>query len=342
MSTDVDCVKIRCDTKFEADTFFNFPDDYDDQYLQKTLSAHTHQDDNESAETPSSNEFLLSNPANVDATRTQLDTSDAPPGFDDIMVKRKSDLLVCIGRFRAKHPDKVTLQEYMMHAYVIVHTKNPHTILTYEIIMTHSSLDPAQFSRVLYTQTLSRLEQEGFQTDAADLLNPRIQHDKEIVQMDRQISCLWQCYFSDLDEQDEVMTELNTVTPCRTSDGTPRSRDDNVDEPQAIENSGNLSFSDLMQVTELSKDVVYEALRLHGNRLVQRSVYGETRRLYGGNVAIGGQEAVAKASSTSEDLRSFVENIQKYSVDISSDVHHIGQERRMSTRQYNLLRKKLM
>ncbi|GFE54386.1 signal transduction histidine kinase, putative [Babesia ovis] len=268
-------------------------------------------------------------------------------GFDENMIKRKSMLLNVIGRFKAKYPEAMTLPEYMMHAYVILHTKNEKTILTYEIITSHTKTDPSLLSNILRSQTLSRLEQEEFDIDAAGIFNADFENDKELASMDKQFTWLCGCCCQVIDETEEKVMDQHVEKRKRDV------MEDNEDEVQMDTNeqlkqydeekkTNSFSFSKLVPVEDLPNDVMYEALRQHGNRLIQRSLFAAPRRLYGSPGWSCNQEVAARLNSSAAELKEFADDIQRYSVDNTPNEEYYGEERRLSVRQSALLRKRYL
>lgn len=142
------------------------------------------------------------------------------------------------------------------------------------------------------------------------------------------------------EETEEEVEDQSIGTARDDSDATQQ--DANAADAKTVEKDASITFADLMKVTDLPNDVMYEALRLHGNRLVQRSVYGSGKRLCAGNSSNSNQHAAAKVHATSAEIKGFMENIQKYSIDSKVPNQYYGEERRMTTRQSALLRKKYL
>lgn len=73
----------RCDTRFEADTFFNFPDECDEQQRGIGHDTHTPLPTEDSADTPKAHVMGLPEPGKTETASTQLDTDDMKSGFGE-------------------------------------------------------------------------------------------------------------------------------------------------------------------------------------------------------------------------------------------------------------------
>ncbi|GBE61923.1 Uracil-DNA glycosylase, putative [Babesia ovata] len=340
MSAIIPHIADHSDTLFQPESFYLSEDDVPQEQsatrLNSLTTAHT--------DTPSDGANIM--------VRRRLnypdDEEDDDPmrGFDDQLVKRKSVLLNALGRFKAKHPDKLSLPEYMMHAYVVLHTVNENTILTYEIIAAHTKMEPESFTKIMRSQTLSRLEQEDFDIEALGIFKADFDNDEELTQMDRQFTWLCECCCAVVDESDEdsVMEQIKKkrIEAIEANKQQPQPEQQKYENQNAdTQFCATASFSQLVPIADLPNDVMYEALRQHGNRLVQRSLCTSNRRNYGASTWSHYQSDAAVLSASAAELRDFADDIQRYSVDNNTNDYY-GEERRLSARQTALLRKRYL
>ncbi|EDO06005.1 hypothetical protein BBOV_II000450 [Babesia bovis T2Bo] len=270
-----------------------------------------------------------------------------PEELDEMIIRRKSALLNAIGRFKAKYPNQMTLPDYMMHAYVILYTKNENTLLTYEIITSHTKIDPSILSNIMRSQTLSRLEQEEFDLDAAGIFNADFENDEQLAILDKQFTWLCQCCCQVVDEAEDVTVTQHMEQKNGNNVGSNAGDVKSGEKSKSKEDEGqakctSFNFAKLVPVENLPNDVMYEALRQHGNRLIQRSLYSAPRRLYASPGWSSNKDAAARLSSSAPEMRGFVDEIQRYSVDANQQEEYYGEERRLSVRQSALLRKKYL
>ncbi|ORM41464.1 uncharacterized protein BXIN_2438 [Babesia sp. Xinjiang] len=272
------------------------------------------------------------------------DVADNSLVLDEATIRRKSQLIQALGQFKAKNPERMTLPEYIMHAFVMLHTKNENTILTYEIIMDHIKIDEAVYANMLRSYTLTRLEQEDFDIDAVGIFKADFENDQKLALLDKQITWLCECCCTDIEETEDK--EVTSHTEKRGHDDVQQDRhmDANKQHKKNDESqqNGPFSFAKLIGVEDLPTDVMYEALRQHGNRLVQRSLYAAPRRLYASPGWTCNQEVATRLNSSAAELKAFAEDIHRYSVDTTADDEYYGEQRRLSVRQSALLRKRYL
>ncbi|CDR94865.1 hypothetical protein, conserved [Babesia bigemina] len=344
MSAILPHIADHTDARYQPESFYLPEDDGQQEHaatrLNSLTTAHT--------DTPSdgANSIVRQRLSYPD----EEEDEDNMRGFDEQLVKRKSVLLNAIGRFKAKHADKMSLPEYMMHAYVILHTVNENTILTYEIIAAHTKMEPESFTKIMRTQTLSRLEQEEFDLDALGIFKADFDNDEELAQMDRQFTWLCECCCAVVDDADEdsMMEQIKKkrLEAIEANKQQPEPEPQQQHQQQASQNADkkhcpSANFSQLVPIADLPNDVMYEALRQHGNRLVQRSLCTSNKRQFGASTWSHNQNDASVISSSAAGLRDFADDIQRYSVDNNTNDYY-GEERRLSARQTALLRKRYL
>ncbi|GIX65361.1 uracil-DNA glycosylase, putative [Babesia caballi] len=305
-------MKDHSHTRFDPDAFFKFEEDELNGHLttrQNSLSPTHTESFSDDAETVARLDVGY---ADVDSDASQNE-NDAEEEFDEKLIRRKSALLDAIGKFKANNPEKMTLQEYMMHSYVILHTKNEHTILTYEIIAAHSKIGPEAYAETMRAQTLSRLEQENLYGDVIGILTSDMGTDQEKAELDKHFTWLCQCCCAAMEEKDE-MSGTESLKRQRHDAVEPE-----LEQPQSHRELGMYAyeqvnapcnFSELLSVPELPNDVMYEALRQNGNRLVQRSLYGRSKRQHRTH-ALAANPRVTNTVASAAELKGFAEDIQK-------------------------------
>ncbi|AFZ81367.1 hypothetical protein BEWA_007760 [Theileria equi strain WA] len=275
-----------------------------------------------------------------------------------VLIYKKSKLLSIIGSYKVKFSDKMGIIEYLLHTYAILYSKNIHELYNYEVVLENTKPDSDGFWNTLTNLTRNNLNEDNFPKTSKCVtmlsnFSKRKGHSKYIKKnflkkIDSHFTKLCTCHTSVMEHNNPDSSYLTSI---RTSTEIARFIEKILTEYKTMNKHKKLDH--LLDVAtifdknyDLSSDVLYEVIKQHGNRFIQRSLYSTVKNAIGTCTRGINPNVTAKLNESSDRIKKFIDTIQQFSLDTGDETNYFyryndyfGEERRCSARRIAQLRR---
>lgn len=286
------------------------------------------------------------------------DLNDEGPVPESALIYKKSKLLNIIGSYKVKFSSRMGIIEYLLHTYAILHSPNIRELYNYEVVLENTKPDSEDFWDALRNLTRDNLSADNFPKTSKCItllssFSKREGHSKYIKKnflkkIDSHFTKLCKCHISILEHENPDDSYLRSI---RTSTERARFLAKILNEYKTMNKHKNLDH--LLDVAmifdknyDLSSDVLYEVIKQHGNRFVQRSLYSTVKNAVGTCTRGINPNVTAKLSESNDRIKNFIDIIQQSSIDTNDETDYFyryngyfGEERRCSARRIAQLRR---